>query len=118
MKAQESFRHRSNIFQKQVKHIRRNTEPGPTYSRTTETGLEYSPKQVETRIFPEIQQQFKAFKHEKTSQAQININPSKLGQKFGDLFVYVKSKDGTTMRDIVIYKKDADHSDQLFIAKC
>ena len=68
-------------------------------------------------LMPKTKQQFKAFKHEKTSQAQININPSKLGQKFGDLFVYVKSKKNDSMRDIVIYKKDEAYSDQLFIAK-
>jgi lipopolysaccharide export system permease protein len=68
-------------------------------------------------LMPKTKQQFKAFKHEKTSQAQININPSKLGQKFGDLFVYVKSKENDTMKNIVIYKKDEAHSDQLFIAK-
>jgi len=68
-------------------------------------------------LMPKTEQQFKAFKLEKTSQAQININPSKLGQKFGDLFVYVQSKAGDTMNNIVIYKKDKEHSDQLFIAK-
>ncbi|CAA6826823.1 MAG: Predicted permease YjgP/YjgQ family [uncultured Sulfurovum sp.] len=68
-------------------------------------------------LMPKTKQQFKAFKHEKTSQAQININPSKLGQKFGDLFVYVKSKENDEMRDIVIYKKDSKHANQLFIAK-
>jgi lipopolysaccharide export system permease protein len=68
-------------------------------------------------LMPKTKQQFKAFKHEKTSQAQININPSKLGQKFGDLFVYIKSKEGDSMKDIVVYKKDETHSDQLFIAK-
>lgn len=68
-------------------------------------------------LMPKTKQQFKAFKHEKASQAQININPSKLGQKFGDLFVYVESKENTTMKDIVIYKKDTEHSDQLFMAK-
>jgi len=68
-------------------------------------------------LMPKTKQQFKAFKIEKTAQAQININPSKLGQKFGDLFVYVKSKEKNTLKDIVIYNKDANHSDQLFIAK-
>ena len=68
-------------------------------------------------LMPKTEQQFKAFKHEKTSQAQLNITPSRLGQKFGDLFIYVKSKEGNTMKDIVIYNKDKEHSDQLFIAK-
>jgi lipopolysaccharide export system permease protein len=68
-------------------------------------------------LMPKTHQQFKAFQQEKASQAQININPSKLGQKFGDLFIYVKSKTEETMNNIVIYKKDNENSDQLFIAK-
>jgi len=68
-------------------------------------------------LMPQTKQQFTSFKHEKASQAQVNINPSKLGQKFGDLFVYVKEKEGRTLKDVVIYNKDTQHSDQLFIAK-
>ncbi len=68
-------------------------------------------------LMPKTKQQFKLFKQEKASQAQVNINPSKLGQKFGNLFVYVKDKEGTTLKDIVIYNKDKKHSDQLFMAK-
>ena len=68
-------------------------------------------------LMPKTKQQFKSFKHEKATQAQVNINPSKLGQKFGNLFVYVKSKNQNTLYDIVIYNKDKKHSDQLFIAK-
>ncbi len=68
-------------------------------------------------LMPKTKQQFKLFKQQKASQAQVNINPSKLGQKFGNLFVYVKEKDGKTLKDVVIYNKDKDHSDQLFMAK-
>jgi len=68
-------------------------------------------------LMPKTKQQFRSFKHEKSTQAQVNINPSKLGQKFGNLFVYVQSKNGTTLNDIVIYNKDKNHTDQLFIAK-
>jgi lipopolysaccharide export system permease protein len=68
-------------------------------------------------LMPKTKQQFSSFKHEKASQAQVNINPSQLGQKFGNLFVYVKSKESTTLKDVVIYNKDKEHSDQLFIAK-
>lgn len=68
-------------------------------------------------LMPKTKQQFKSFKQEKASQAQVNINPSKLGQKFGNLFVYVKDKEGTTLKEIVIYNKDKKHSDQLFMAK-
>ena len=68
-------------------------------------------------LMPKTKQQFNSFKHEKATQAQVNINPSKLGQKFGNLFVYVKSKKGTTLKDVVIYNKDKRDSNQLFIAK-
>ena len=68
-------------------------------------------------LMPKTKQQFSSFKHEKATQAQVNINPSKLGQKFGNLFVYVKSKEGTTLKDVVIYNKDKEHNNQLFIAK-
>jgi len=68
-------------------------------------------------LMPKTKQQFSSFKHEKATQAQVNINPSKLGQKFGNLFVYVQSKEGSTLKDVVIYNKDKAHSNQLFIAK-
>jgi len=66
---------------------------------------------------PQAGQQYKAFKAYKLTQAKLNINPSKLGQKFGDLFVYIKSKKGEKMEDIVIYTKDEKSSNKLFIAK-
>jgi lipopolysaccharide export system permease protein len=72
---------------------------------------------ISLALMPKTKQQFKAFKHEKATQAQVNINPSKLGQKFGNLFVYVQSKTDDTMKNIVIYNKDKEHSDQLFIAE-
>ena len=68
-------------------------------------------------LMPQTKQQVKVFKLQKTADAQINISPSKLGQKFGDLFVYIKSKENNEMNNIVIYKKDKAHTDQLFIAK-
>lgn len=67
-------------------------------------------------LMPKTKQQFKAFQHQKASQAQLNINASKLGQKFGDLFVYVKEKEGNVMKEIAIFKKDQTHANQLFIA--
>lgn len=68
-------------------------------------------------LIPKTEQQFRAFKQQKSTQAQVNINPSKLGQKFGDLFVYVKRKEGDTLQNVVIYNKDKEIGDQLFIAK-
>jgi lipopolysaccharide export system permease protein len=68
-------------------------------------------------LMPKTKQQFRAFQHQKASQAQLNINASKLGQKFGDLFVYVKEKEGNMMKEITVFQKDKKHSNQLFIAK-
>ena len=68
-------------------------------------------------LMPKARQQFKAFQYEKTAQAQININPSKLGQKFDNLFIYVKSKEGQNLKDVVIYQRDKENKAQLFIAK-
>jgi lipopolysaccharide export system permease protein len=68
-------------------------------------------------LMPKTKQQFKAFKQLKASEAQVNINPSKLGQKFGNLFIYVKDKNENVLHNVVIYNKDKTHSDQLFMAK-
>jgi len=68
-------------------------------------------------LIPKTKQQFKSFKQEKSTQAQVNINPSKLGQKFGNLFVYVESKTDNKLNNIVIFNKDKEHNNQLFIAK-
>ncbi len=46
---------------------------------------------------PQAKQDYRLFKAKKLTQAKINISPSKLGQKFGDFFVYVKSKEGLDM---------------------
>ncbi|NEW60526.1 LptF/LptG family permease [Sulfurovum sp. bin170] len=66
---------------------------------------------------PQAKQRYKAFKSYKLTQAKVNISPSRLGQKFGDLFVYLKEKDGQKMKGIVLYTKDEDGSNRLFIAK-
>lgn len=69
-------------------------------------------------LIPKSKQQFKAFQIEKMAQAEININPSKLGQKFGDLFIYVKNKDKERMKKVVIYNKHNNSEQaQLFVAK-
>jgi lipopolysaccharide export system permease protein len=66
---------------------------------------------------PQAEQQYRAFKTYKITQAKLNISPSQLGQKFGDFFVYLKSKSGNSMKDIVIYTKEKSGSNRLFIAK-
>lgn len=72
---------------------------------------------ISLALMPKTKQQFNAFKQYKSTQAKVNINPSKLGQKFGNLFVYVRSKEGDNMKDVVIYNKDQHHTDQLFMAQ-
>ena len=66
---------------------------------------------------PQAKQRYKAFKAQKLSEAKINITPSKLGQKFGNIFVYLKEKEGQKMKGIVLYTKDNNSSNRLFIAK-
>lgn len=71
---------------------------------------------------PQAKQQYKLFQAQKISHAKLNISASQLGQKFGNFFIFVKSKEGDTMRDVVIYKKGEEPnskelSNQLFIAK-
>jgi len=66
---------------------------------------------------PQAEQQYKAFRIYKTTQAKLNISASELGQKFGDFFVYIEDKNGTDMHNIVIYTKEKNSSNRLFIAK-
>jgi lipopolysaccharide export system permease protein len=66
---------------------------------------------------PQAKQRYKAFKAYKLTQAKLNISPSRLGQKFGDLFVYLKEKDGQRMKGIVLYTKDDEGANRLFIAE-
>lgn len=69
---------------------------------------------------PQAEQEYNSFKARKATEAQLNVNPSQLGQKFGDFFIYIKSKDKKSMHDVVIYKKSDGNqslSNQLFIAK-
>ncbi|MCH9740567.1 MAG: LptF/LptG family permease [Epsilonproteobacteria bacterium] len=67
---------------------------------------------------PQAKQQFSSFKARKATEAQLNVNPSQLGQKFGDFFIYIKEKKDDSMKDVIIYKKgDEQLSNQLFIAK-
>lgn len=75
---------------------------------------------------PQSNQLYKSFKTKKSTQAQLNLNPSQLGQKFGDFFIYIRDKQGEMMQDMVIYTKgdltdkegnQSRLSNQLFIAK-
>ena len=63
---------------------------------------------------PLSKQFYKAFKEEKQAQAKLNIIPGKLGQKFGNYYVYVKEKEGTLLKDIVIYNRTDKNNEQFF----
>jgi len=66
---------------------------------------------------PHSKYKFLYFKEKKFSEARLNILPNQLGQKFGNFFIYVKSKDKSSLRDVVIYNRDKNNFDQLFLSK-
>jgi len=67
---------------------------------------------------PMSKQLYKAFKNEKRSEAKLDIVPGKLGQKFGDYYVYIKSKDRNgNFNDLVIYNRSDKNNEQFFAAK-
>jgi lipopolysaccharide export system permease protein len=67
---------------------------------------------------PMSKQLYKSFKQEKKAEAKLNIVPGKLGQKFGEYYIYVKEKqDDETFIDIVIYNRSDMNNEQFFAAK-
>ena len=67
---------------------------------------------------PMSKQLYKSFKEEKKAEAKLNIVPGKLGQKFGEYYVYVKEKnDDETFKDLVIYNRTDMNNEQFFAAK-
>jgi lipopolysaccharide export system permease protein len=68
-------------------------------------------------VMPHSKYKFLYFKEKKFSEARLNILPNQLGQKFGNFFIYVKSKDKSSLRDVVIYNRDKNNFDQLFLSK-
>jgi lipopolysaccharide export system permease protein len=68
---------------------------------------------------PITKQYYKSFKEEKKSNAQFTLNAGKLGQKFGDYYIYIKSKDKSSNKfnNIVIYSKDKNNQEQFFASK-
>ena len=63
---------------------------------------------------PLSKQLYKEFKTSKKSEAKLNIIPGKLGQKFGDYYIYVKEKKEDTFHDIVIYNRTKKDEEQFF----
>ncbi len=67
---------------------------------------------------PMSKQLYKSFKEEKKAEAKLNIIPGKLGQKFGDYYIYVKEKqkDGS-FKNLVIYNRTDITNEQFFAAQ-
>ncbi|SFV50358.1 Predicted permease YjgP/YjgQ family [hydrothermal vent metagenome] len=66
---------------------------------------------------PLSKQFYKSFKESKKSEAKLNIVPGKLGQKFGDYYIYVKEKKAGKFHNIVIYNRTRKNEEQFFSSK-
>jgi len=66
---------------------------------------------------PMSKQFYNAFKDDKKAEAKLNIVPGKLGQKFGEYYIYVKGKEGQDFHDIVIYNRTDKNNEQFFAAQ-
>jgi len=66
---------------------------------------------------PMSKQYYKAFKASKKKEAKLNITAGKLGQKFGDYYIYVKKEDNGKFEDIVIYNRTNKQQEQFFASK-
>jgi len=63
---------------------------------------------------PLTKQFYKSFKEEKKSEAKLNISAGKLGQKFGNYYIYVKKNQKGLLQDIVIYNHTNKKNEQFF----
>ena len=66
---------------------------------------------------PLSKQFYSSFKEEKRAEAKLNIVPGKLGQKFGEYYIYVKDKHEKEFQDIVIYNRTDKDNEQFFAAE-
>ena len=63
---------------------------------------------------PLSKQLYKSFKEKKIKSAKLNIIPGKLGQKFGNFYIYVKEENNNTFQNIVIYNRSDETKEQFF----
>lgn len=63
---------------------------------------------------PLSKQFYKSFKEKKQAEAKLNIVPGTLGQKFGNYYMYVQEKNGDVLKNIVIYNRTDNTSEQFF----
>lgn len=66
---------------------------------------------------PMSKQFYKAFKESKKNEAKLNISAGKLGQKFGNYYIYVKKEENGKFKDIVIYNRTEKNEEQFFSSK-
>jgi len=66
---------------------------------------------------PLSKQLLKEFKSSKKSEAKINIVAGKLGQKFGEYYIYVKENKNDKLQNIVIYNRTKKDEEQFFASK-
>ncbi len=66
---------------------------------------------------PLSKQFYSSFKETKKSEAKLNIVPGKLGQKFGEYYIYVKDKKEEKFHDMVIYNRTDKNKEQFFAAQ-
>ena len=59
----------------------------------------------------------KEFAHSKKSEAKLNIVAGKLGQKFGEYYIYVKENKNDKLQDIVIYNRTKSDEEQFFASQ-
>ncbi|MDD2451379.1 MAG: LptF/LptG family permease [Sulfurovum sp.] len=59
-------------------------------------------------------QAYNAFKTEKRAKASFNLIPGKIGQKFGDFYIYVKEKNNHSFHNLVIYNQTSEGDEQFF----
>jgi len=66
---------------------------------------------------PLSKQFYSSFKESKKSEAKLNIVAGKLGQKFGDFYIYVKDKKENNFYNMVIYNRTEKNKEQFFSAQ-
>jgi len=66
---------------------------------------------------PLSKQFYNSFKETKKAEAKLNIVAGKLGQKFGEYYIYVKEKKNNDFHDMVIYNRTDKNNEQFFAAK-
>jgi len=66
---------------------------------------------------PLSKQFYQSFKEDKKAEAKLNIVPGKLGQKFGEYYIYVKEKVDNNFHNIVIYNRTNKNNEQFFAAQ-